>query len=276
MVEFINKFIVDKIRMKNKKRGQITIFVIIGIVIVAAVLIFFFFRSEIGQGLFERVTGEEYDFNNELRNCISNDPGINEKISLIVMQGGSSEPTNYFLFNDTKIEYLCDTNSYYETCYMQRPFVLQHVEDEVEREVLVNVRNCLNDVKESAETRGYEVTTGSVDLEIDFTPGNIVFDLDTSVSVSRAEDRRRYDGFEIRKESDLYELIMLSNSILNFEARYGDTDILSFMTLYPNVKITKLKQSDGTTLYFVESRDSGEIFSFASRSLVWPPGYQEI
>ena len=45
------------------------------------------------------------------------------------------------------------------------------------------------------------------------------------------------------------------------------------MALYPQTKVEKLKQGDGTTIYKVSDRKTQESFNFAVRSLVFPPGY---
>jgi len=71
----------------------------------------------------------------------------------------------------------------------------------------------------------------------------------------------------------MYDLVMISTSILNFEARYGDSNPLSFMVYYPSLWIDKLKQGDGTKIYILTDLNTGESFTFASRSLSWPAGY---
>src|SRR3989344_6048556 len=147
--------------MKNKK-GQIAIFVIIGIVIVAAIVLFFLVRNNTVEIPFVGQSGE-FDFREELRNCIKNNKIIDDKIEKIANQGGKYIPENYFLYNNTKIEYLCKTTEYYQTCFMQQPLVLQYVENEVKRETLQEVKDCVKSTKESAEKRGYEVTTGDVE-----------------------------------------------------------------------------------------------------------------
>jgi len=45
------------------------------------------------------------------------------------------------------------------------------------------------------------------------------------------------------------------------------------MFLYPNLKVQKLKQGDGTKVYIIEDRNTKEKLQFATRSLVWPPGW---
>jgi len=46
------------------------------------------------------------------------------------------------------------------------------------------------------------------------------------------------------------------------------------MVLYPSTKVEKLKQGDGTTIYKISDRNTLESFNFASRSVVFAPGYQ--
>jgi hypothetical protein len=45
------------------------------------------------------------------------------------------------------------------------------------------------------------------------------------------------------------------------------------MQYYPDLKIEKTKLSDGTTIYILSNVVSKDRFTFASRSLAWPPGY---
>ena len=67
-------------------------------------------------------------------------------------------------------------------------------------------------------------------------------------------------------------MLMSAVYILNWEARYGDFDILSFMMSYPDLRLEKQKQSDGSKVYLLSSRSTLEEFDFASRSISWPPG----
>lgn len=256
---------------RGNKKGQVTIFVIIAVVIVAAVLIFFF-ATDTGRGWMDRAFGTEFDVEETLKDCIEG-KDINDKISLISSQGGSVEPTNYYLYDDTKFEYLCQSSTYLDTCIMQQPMLLQHVESEIESQIEPDIRNCFNDLKKSLERRGYDVSTSKAEYNVDLIPENIVIEIDSRVSVSRGDESRTYEGFEIKKSSGLYELIMLATSILNYEARYGDSTIDAYMAVYPDIRVEKLKQGDGTTLYYISNRNTGESFNFASKSLVYPEGY---
>ena len=79
--------------------------------------------------------------------------------------------------------------------------------------------------------------------------------------------------FNVNVKSGIYDLIMIAGSVLNYEARIGDADPLVYMFYYPNLRAQKVRQDDGTKIYLLQDRDSGEELRFASRSLSWPAGY---
>ena len=126
--------VINKNFSLKSKRSQITIFVIIAIVIIAGVILFFAL-TDTGRNLLRNITGQEIDFNSQVRNCIENNPEIKSEINLIMSQGGSLNPGNYFLYNDTKFSYLCYTNQYYKGCVMQNPNLLFNTENEIENSI---------------------------------------------------------------------------------------------------------------------------------------------
>ena len=65
-------------------------------------------------------------------------------------------------------------------------------------------------------------------------------------------------------------MLMIASSILNYEARYGDSDIWTYMIYYPDYRIEKFKQDEGSKIYTITNRNTGKQFTFATRSLSWP------
>jgi len=86
-------------------------------------------------------------------------------------------------------------------------------------------------------------------------------------------DSENYEIFRIIVDSDLYELTGIARSIIAWEAAYGDVETTTYMNYYHNLKIEKLNQMEGSTIYILTNRDTKEVFQFASRSVAWPPGY---
>jgi hypothetical protein len=261
----------EMIKNEANKKGQITIFIIIAVVIVGGVIAIFLV-SDKARGVIDRITGAEFDVKADLKNCIENNKEIKEKISVISSQGGSTNPQANYMYEGKKFEYLCYTNQNFDTCIMQQPMILNKVESEINKQIAFNVNECFKSTKSKLENRGYSTSLVNGDTSTKLIPESLIIKSDISLTASR-NGKNTYTDFEFRIPSQLYGLVMLSTSILNFEARYGDSDPAIYMTLYPDIKVEKEKQGDGTTLYFVSDRNTGEQFNFASRSLVYPVGY---
>lgn len=255
------------------KKGQVTIFVIIAIVIIGG-LIVFFAATDVGKRTLENFTQTgEFDVIGNLETCIEENEQINSDIEKILTQGGNLNPEFSYLFQGDELSYLCYTNEYYETCVNQEPVLVGHVENEIHKIVEPTVNSCIQSLREQLKDRGYDANAGSLNTSVDLTEGNIVINIGYPLTITKADSTRRFDGFQIRKKSEAYGLITLSTSIINFEARWGDSDPNIYMLLYPQTRVEKLKQGDGTTVYKISDRNTEESFNFAVRSLVFPPGY---
>jgi len=245
---------------KENKKAQLTIFIILAIVLVAVLVIIFY--PKISVIIKPTVMPNEY-----ISECIEGK--VDDTKTTISLQGGSLAPGNYIMYQGNKIEYLCYTNEFYITCTIQKPFLVQHFEEGISKSLRDEINACylasINDLKE----RGYEVVSGEVNYEVSLEPSvaRVLIDAPTTVGANK------FARFNVKLNSPIYDMIMISTSILQFESELGDSDVTSLMFLHPEVIIDKLKQGDGTTIYIVTSKDYGIEFKFASRSLAWPAGY---
>jgi len=176
------------------------------------------------------------------------------------------------MYGGEKVEYLCYTNQYYQTCVMQQPLLRQHVEREILDYIKPEALSCINNLKQNLRKKGWQVSQDREDISISIVPNKIEITV-SGFSAVKEDIGERYDKFVVEKKSQLYNLIMLATSILNWEARYGDSDIKTYMLYYPNMKVEKYKQEDGSKIYTLTYTPTKEKFVFASRSLSWPAGY---
>ncbi|HRZ85681.1 MAG TPA: hypothetical protein P5277_02775 [Candidatus Paceibacterota bacterium] len=261
-------------KKRLNKKGQLTIFIIIAMVIIASAIIFFSF-SETGQRLISPIFGSaRLDINQEIKNCFENNEKIDEKINTILEQGGEYSPKNFVLYKNIKIEYLCYTPDYLLTCYIQKPLLLKSIEEEIALQVKPEMQECINKVENSLKSKGYSVSSSGIKkVDIKIVPKKINIETDYSISARKGDDVQSYEsvGFEITRK-EIYDLIMIASSILQYETKYGETETVSFMVIYPDIKIEKTIKDDGTKIYMLTNRNTKEKFNFASRSLVFPPG----
>ena len=111
------------IRLRNKK-GQITIWVIIAIVLVFSIILFFFIdqKAVIKQS-------EEFDPTSYIKECA--EKYVNEAVDIILPQGGFLEPKNYARYKNTNIEFLCQNKGNFNTCINQHPLILTEIKKEL-------------------------------------------------------------------------------------------------------------------------------------------------
>lgn len=247
---------------KRGKGGQVTIFIIIAIVFVAVILLLFYKPIK---SLISPTTPSL-----GLQDCVGDK--LDESVNLVSKRGGSIEPSHGLMYRGEKIEYLCYINEYYKTCTMQTPLLKQHIEREILENVRDTVKACLGNMKKDLTSRGYIVSGDKEEIKVEIVPNSVKLSV-SGFSVSKGDTGERYEKFVVEKKSEIYDLLMLSTSILNWEARYGDSDITIYMLYYPDIKVEKYKQQDGSTIYMLSSKETKDKFVFASRSVAWPPGY---
>jgi hypothetical protein len=168
---------------------------------------------------------------------------------------------------------LCYTNEYYKTCVMQQPMLKDHIESEIKNEIKGQVTACFNSMRESYQKKGYDVAMKEGGTTIELLPERIASTFNYSLTLTKGEDTQKYNSFSVVLNNNLYELISIANSILNWEASYGDAETTTYMNYYRDLKVEKKKQEDGTKIYILTDRNTEDKFQFATRSVAWPPGY---
>lgn len=251
-----------------EKRGQVTIFIILAIIIIAIGISIYIFYPRISSALgFAEANPSEF-----MQSCLEKD--LINVVGALSLQGGSLSPQHYISYNGDKIEYLCYSEEYYKTCVIQQPMLKKHIEEEIDDAIKDKSNECLNSMKENYENRGYKVNmkSNSNGTRIELLPKKIAIIFGNTLTLTK-ESSKTYDSISIVINNNIYELISIANSILGWETRYGDAETTTYMDYYPELKVEKKKQSEGSTIYILTDRNSNDKFQFASRSVVWPPGY---
>ena len=252
------------------KRGQVTIFIIVALLVIAIAALVYILSPGIGFDI-GRDSNNPYDF---MKTCLEED--LENNIEIISLQGGSLEPEAYYLYNDYDIEYLCYTNEYYEPCVMQQPLLKNHIESEIKSSIENVAAQCFSSMDESFQKKGYSTNLVAGSLDVNITLDKVLVDFIGYEFMITKGETERYDNFKVELlNNNLYELIMIASNILEWEVAAGYVDVTFYMDYYPKIKVEQDILGDGTTIYKLEYRDSENKFQFASRSLVWPAGYPQ-
>ena len=249
-------------KMKLKK-GQVSIFIILGILIVIVLLILF--SRDAG---FDTIFAKQSPYQ-EIEGCAQT--AIQEGLDILMLQGGVIGFENYFMYEGKKIDYVCYSENEYENCIMQKPILTNTIRDELVKYSTPKIKSCLNSVKSSLESRGYSVVMRDPEIVIDLVPDNVLVDMNLGLRIGKT-GVESFDHIRTGIKSKIYNFALITSSISQWETRYGDSETLNYMLYYPSLKVEKKKQSEGTTIYILTDRDSNEKFYFASRSIAIPAG----
>lgn len=254
---------IDNHSLLKCKRSQVTIFIILALAIVIVLILLFIRRADFGVVFTPKTPIDN------IKECSSD--ALKEGIDIISSQGGSLNPKNYYLYNGSRVEYLCYSSDYYERCVMQKPLLKQSVEEELKNYLTPKIRNCLESQKEALEKNSYSVSFKNPNVIVELVPDNILVNIESDLKIEKGQTET-YKSIKIDKNSKLYELVMITSSILNWEARYGDSEIMNYMIYYPDLRVEKKKQDEGTNIYIITDKNTGDKFMFASRSLAAASG----
>lgn len=251
-----------------QNRGQTTIFIIVGIVIVVGAILVYAFYPDIRSFVSGEIVANSY-----MRECMESE--IKPNVELIASQGGYANPEGFILHEGNKVKYLCYTAHYFVPCEggIQQPMLKNKFEKELAQLLQQKSEECAADLREQYLRKGYSISEAlEVKTFVKLEPEKIIVNVNAPLTVQK-ETTQTFREFNIEVPSKMYNLVMTSMSIVDYESTYGDAATDIYMQYYPNLRIVKTKLEDGSTIYELEDVTTKEKFKFASRSLVFAPGY---
>jgi hypothetical protein len=240
-------------------RGQVALFIIIGVVIVSIILVFFL--------VIQPKFLSDKSANLGFEGCVTD--AVSQGIVKLEKKSGFVNPEFTYAYQGEAIPYLCYTNAYLETCTMQKPFLKQHFEEQLTSFVTENINSCYSNSIQNLKSQGYDVVSGNVDFQIYFEPDSVKVRINAPTRIGAGT----FEKFNVQINSPIYEMLMIATSVMQSETKFGDTNTDSLMILHQDYVVLKLKQIDGTTIYSIRHKTFGDEILFASRSLVYPPGH---
>lgn len=251
---------------RRMKRGQLAVYVMIGLAIVAVVLVFLLYpRLRSGSNL------NVQDPSAFMKGCLAGT--LAEKKTAVLEQGGFLNPEGFIVYQDDKIKYLCYTSESYKPCTVQQALIKEHVESELSDALGPAVRTCTEQLIAGYEAQGYTVGGSYQSSSVSLVPGKLVVSINAPLQLTLQDTVRTLPTLRFEQESEAYDLLLIASSIVDFEATLGGSETTTYIQYYPDLKIDKRRLGDGSTIYILTNVISKEYFQFAVRSLVFPPDY---
>lgn len=249
--------------MDAKIRGQVAIWVVLGVVLVAAIAIFLTFERRVdffGTGDSNLV----FDMQSFLDGCTSE--YVDSALGIMLPQGGFVEPTNYVFFDNTRIEYLCENRGFFEPCIQQHPMLLNEMKEEIKEYIQPRLTECLEQMRTEFSRRGGEIEfVGPMEIDVDLAPDRALIEIARETVITKLNETRRFEKLNVQLMSPAHNLAGVALEIAAQEATYCNFEYVGYMMLYPRYKITKYASSIHTKVYSIEDRKSGITMNVAIR-----------
>ena len=255
--------------IKINKRSQITIFIIIAILLVAAILLFFFMLRQRNIEIQNQLNPVNY-----IDKCVKDN--VEQAENIMLTQAGYINPEKYILFNSNKVAYLCYNKNYYQACVNQEPVYIENLQQEIKNYIKPKIEECFYSLQQELQKRNYQIGQGALSLNVEAVPNLIKVKVEKKFETTLNEETRKYDEFNIRKSSSLFELANVAREIANQEAEYCNFEYVGYMLFYPRFNIDKKSVGQAETaskIYIIGDRATGKRLYIAIRSCAIPPGF---
>lgn len=249
---------------RKVKKGQVTIFIILGIVIVVGIIAAIFLRQDIA-----RIFGKDIEPREEIRSCV--EEALEPTMKLVLENAGELAPELMKMYNGSRYNYLCYQSGDYTPCINTHPMIKKTAENSMTDATREQVEQCFINLIDDLEARGNTVTEGDLYYSLELVPGNLVIKVEKKLTVSGKDTTQSFEDFSFEILTQMYGLFNLVREVVNQESQFCYFDYNGFMTLYPEYKIKKINY-DNSLIYTALHEKSMEKIKFAIRGCTFPAG----
>ena len=251
--------------MPERKRSQVTIFIIFGLIFVVLILIIIVLRFPNNTPIVDDNTPQSF-----IESCTKD--AIKEAIERVSENAGSLKPQISVMYKNINRTYLCYTSSNFKPCVNQQPKLIEHIETEINNSITPKIINCFNAMDSQLKNR-YELETGDLSIVTKLEPRQVVVTVYKKMILKRGESTREFNSYKTVYTHPIFNLAEIANIIVNQETQFCNFDSLGYMILYPDYDITKFKTGNSDIIYNIKDRKTNEDFNFAIRTCILPPGH---
>ncbi|VVB79286.1 Uncharacterised protein [uncultured archaeon] len=250
------------------KKAQLTIFIILGIIIVVGVLLAIYLSSK---PTAERDPSK--DPQGYIEDCMKG-LLINAEAKLLP-QAGYRLPTNFILYNETKVPYLCYTSQNEKLCTNLEPLLRDKIQNELRLETQAGVEKCFDKLRTTYQNFGYQA--GPTNYSVEIVAGSLIAHVNKNIKITRDQSTQEFNYFEYKESSPIFDFIILTNDILTRETTCDcannacRADVLALSKLNPRYELALFVTSKNENVYTIQDTVTPSKFMFSVRNCVRLP-----
>jgi hypothetical protein len=251
------------------KRGQVTIFIILAIVIAVGIIAvsMLVVKPKVLISPTENPSGY-------IENCMKDN--IELVLPGILVHGGQVKPSNKtdesVLYEDKQVAYLCYAEGKLKICEQNTPLLKKQIEEEIERSTKRKIEECFSNLK--LNLKGYDIKESETNYSVFIDPTSLRAVINKKLIISRGENSQEFSRFVYERSSPVYDFIILTNKILNTEVSCEcgreacRADVLQLSKDNMDFEIKLFVGNGDIEVYEIKDLLSGLEFKFAVRNCI--------
>ncbi len=249
------------IKKPSGKKGQVTVFIILGIVILVAIGFIFFLRDQIVEQVLgpegtKRLLSTQLDFiDSHIKKCI--DEKAKPALELLGKQGGTFIPTKYLSYYGNKVNYLCRNILNDDKCLNQM-LLKSKLENELNNYLTNEILSCI-DIN-SLKSDKFNINTGTFSLSSSIADETVLINIEYPLTLERKGITSELREFSKSINVPLGDIIKAVNDILNSEARGIDFDQFSYDLAHLGKYSIEKRRPFPDKLYIISSKSDYKFY----------------
>ncbi len=204
-----------------KKRGQVGVFIVVGIIVLVTISLVFFFRDSLTKTIRQEPTNvQEYltqqldDIKTEIGKCVNQET---DKASKLLMKNGGLFERDFGNINYIGVSYpiLCREINQTGTC-LSEPILIINLQEKLNGYLPEKISKCIN--LENYKGKDYSLTTGKINLSSQILDEFIVVEVNYPVKLTKGSNSASENRFVYKLNIPLGVLTKVSNDLVQTKA----------------------------------------------------------
>ncbi len=210
-----------------QKRGQVTVFVIVGIVAIITIALIFFAKDALIEQATKATNNEKYlqlqatSIQNEIRTCA--ETITQETLTTLGNQGGYFDPPKFISYYNKKIGYRCTQREDIEAC-QNDPIVQTTFKNKIEQHITTQMQSCLDLTR--WRNKEFIMETGELQTELTLHEASTQVDITYPLTLTKNDVTITRDKTTTHLPVPLQTITDKTNDITNKEAAGTKVDPL--------------------------------------------------
>ena len=246
------------------KRGQVAVFVIVGVVLVFALVLLFVFRTTLREGFKESVNKQEY-LNSEINQITKViDECVNKEsknaFKIFGNNGGYFDPVDYVSYYGNKISVICDNVKDKKYCNA-KPLSKEDSNKRLSIYIKKKLDRCID--IDDFKDRNYKFEDKDLNVDVKINIEEVYVNVIYPIVLTYENAEVKKNNFSKKIKIPLGKAMSLANFIASQRAKTGDFDVISYSLLSRGDFTIREREIFPNTFYIIDFPNKEYKFNLA-------------